>query len=107
MQKDTKTNISKIVRDILQEVGAISLNPPANWKDQVIQKLKNMNIDDKKVNVYAIRSKELNKLNKDDVAPIDLQEYGSILIELRTLAKKVGGIDKLSDFVNILKELKS
>ena len=106
MQKDT-SNISQLVRDILQELGAVSHNPPKDWKNKAIQKLKDLNIDVKKVNVYAVRSKELRKLVKDVDTPLNLQDYGSVLIELRSLANKVGGIDKLLEFVNILKELKS
>jgi len=107
MQKDTVGNKSKIVRQILQEIGAVSENPPKDWKDTMIQRLKDLNIDIKKVNIYAIRSKEIGKLNQEENNSIDLQNYGSILIELRSFAQKVGGIDKLLEFINLLKELKN
>lgn len=106
MQKDTTTNISQTVRQVLQDIGAVSSNPPKGWKELAVQKLKELNVDVNKVNIYAIRSKELNKV-KEEKSPIDIQDYGSVLLELRSLSNKVGGIDKLLEFVTILKELKN
>lgn len=104
MQKDIK-NISQIVREVLQNIGAVSHAPPKGWKELAVQKLKDLNVDVSKVNIYAIRSKELSKVNKEENS-IAVQDYGTVLLELQNLSNKVGGIEKLLEFVTILKELK-
>ena len=45
MEKKTKENVSKLVRDILGEVGAITKHPPKDWKRQVEEKLISLNVD--------------------------------------------------------------
>lgn len=100
MERKTKENVSKLVRDILGEVGAITKHPPKDWKRQVEERLTSLNIDIEKVNIYAVRSKIMKEV------PCDLNSYASILIKLRELSKSAGGIDKLYECVSLLKELK-
>lgn len=54
-----KVNKSELVRNILQEIGAISENPPENWKDTVIEKLGKNKVND--VLIYQIRRRILEK----------------------------------------------
>lgn len=98
------TNVTRVARDIIHEIGAVSDNPPERWKKIVESRLEELGVDVKKVNLYAIRSKELAKGSQEPV-PLD-EDYRKTLLEVSALARRLGGIDKLMERVKLIESLK-
>lgn len=59
MSVETKVNKSKIARQILSDIGALSENPPEGWRAKVEEELGKQGIKMHKVSLYQIRSKAL------------------------------------------------
>lgn len=97
------TNVTQFVRDILYEIGAIKDQPPKGWKKIVEEKISQKGVDISKVNIYAIRNKELAKKGTDENSVNEIANCTYILIELKSFATKVGGIDKLQQLIDVLK----
>lgn len=97
------TNVTQFVRNVLYEIGAIKDQPPKGWKKIVEEKISEQGVDVSKVNIYAIRNKELAKKGTDGNSVSDLANCTHILIELRSFATKVGGIDRLQQLIDVLK----
>ena len=97
-------NVTKIARDIIYDIGAVSDNPPENWRRTVEKRLEDLGVDFKKVNLYAIRIKELTKSSKAAI-PVD-DDYRKTLIEVSSLARRLGGIDALMERIRLIESLK-
>lgn len=97
-------NVTKIARDMIYEIGAVSETPPDGWRRMVSQKLEEMGVDVKKVNLYAIRTKELVK-NCENNVNLD-QDYKKILLEVSALARRVGGTERLVEYARLIENLK-
>lgn len=97
-------NVTKIARDIIYDIGAVSDNPPENWRRTVEKRLEDLGVDYKKVNLYAIRIKELTKSSKA-LIPVD-DDYRKTLIEVSALARRLGGIDALMERIRLIESLK-
>lgn len=100
----TTKNVSKTARDIIYDIGAVSDNPPDNWRKIVEKRLEDLGVDVTKVNLYAIRIKELEKSSKS-MEPVD-DDYRKTLLEVSSLARRLGGIDKLMERVRLIESLK-
>lgn len=97
-------NVTKIARDIIYDIGAVSDNPPENWRRTVEKRLEDLGVDFKKVNLYAIRIKELTKSSKSAL-PVD-DDYRKTLLEVSSLARRLGGIDALMERIRLIESLK-
>lgn len=100
---NSATSVAQHVREILHEIGALTDRPEKGWKKKVEEKLVAKGIDISKVNIYAIRNKELQ--NKEPVHK-DFNDFASCAVflkELNSFAKKVGGLDKVEQMIEILK----
>lgn len=97
------TNVTQFVRDVLYEIGAVDERPAKGWKKVVEEKLLEKGVDISKVNIYAIRNKEILKQSTGEKDITELANCANILIELKSFAKKVGGIEKLQQLIDVLK----
>lgn len=82
-----KVNKSELVRNILQEIGAISENPPEKWKNTVVEKLGKNKVND--VLIYQVRRQLLAK--------------NDIVFPKRTVVRK--NISKTTKAIEILKSI--
>lgn len=114
-------NKTKLVKRILDEIGAIGDSPPYNWKRMVDERLRQEGIDPRKVNSYAIRhraAKELHDLKQVTDQPIisksqqvvsrnfptvdEIRTTIQPLVELRNLIRKVGGKDNFLRYLDLV-----
>lgn len=114
-------NKTKLVKRILDEIGAIGDSPPYNWKRMVDERLLQEGVDPSKVNSYAIRhraAKESHDLRQVVVQPVTSksqqvvsQKFPTVdeirttlqpLMELKNLIKKVGGKDNLLRYLDLV-----
>lgn len=117
------TNKSAFVREVLKEIGALSDNPPEDWRKQVYAKLEQHNLPITKtfgVMLSQIRRKELDKLgdrsenSKNRITNIVQKKKEKVqkeetfsISDLQTakgMAEKFGGTEKL---INVLKAVRS
>lgn len=61
MTTQQKINKSAFVRNVLNEIGAISNTPPEGWKNKVLEALKNQNLEMHQTTIYQIRQKALKE----------------------------------------------
>lgn len=107
-------NKSEVVRKILHEIGAVSENPPKNWRTSVEERLSKQKGDDGKpmkmaeVTIYQIRRKEINKKSgKNSKKSGKSGKFSRIesLVEVKKFADTFGGLDQLEQAINFLKQL--
>jgi hypothetical protein len=125
--RQTKT---AFVRGVLQEIGAITPNPPEGWRQKVEEALKKHNLDMHQVTIYQIRQKALkdSQGNKGKpkpkakggrpkatvpVAAAPVAQANNVASKLtladlqaiQTFAKQYGGVGGLVEACNALQTL--
>lgn len=123
-----KVNKSLFVRNVLNEIGAISLDPPEGWRKRVEEALERQNLNMHFTSIYKIRNdalaaagtpnpnirgKRKGKLKAKAVSvqsqshPIVKEQKFSVqdLVAIKDFSKKFGGLDKFSEVINIIKSL--
>jgi hypothetical protein len=129
-QTEPKQTKTAFVRGVLQEIGAITPNPPEGWRQRVEEALKKHNLDMHQVTIYQIRQKALKdkqggkgkakgKTGKAVAVPVNngvvaaLHGAGPVanltlgdLQAIQTFAEKFGGVAGLQAACNALQTLK-
>lgn len=107
-----RINKSAVVRQILNEIGAVTETPPEGWKAIVEERLKAHKGKDGKpmkmnaVTIYQLRRTEIDKKAGKRKAKTtskfnDLEK----LVEVKNFAKTIGGIEQLEQAIAFLKQL--
>jgi hypothetical protein len=121
MATTEKISRSQFVRSVLQEIGAISANPPEDWRKQVEEALRKNKMEMHNVTIYQIRKKLLQesgfkgkqrkrrknaetvalakprRTRKEDVSLDDI-------FALQKFAEKFGGFKRLQHAISVLEQ---
>jgi hypothetical protein len=113
-QVSPKVNKSQFVKNILSQIGALSKNPPENWRSQVEEALEKNNLKVHRVTIYQIRSKAMQGMKRKNpivvaktnvrrasiIAPASLKVAD--LYAIKDFAKQFGGVDRLKEAIKAL-----
>lgn len=110
-------NRSDVIREILQEIGAMNETPPKGWVEMVRKGLKKRKITVDDTMIYNVRRKDLVRLQRDQTvretgvpaeskirdAKVSLADC----IKVSELIKEVGGYSKFEKVLSIMNALRN
>ena len=114
----TKTiNRSDVIREILQEIGAMEQTPPKGWVDMVRKGLKKRKLTVDDTMIYNVRRKDLNRLARDQAVretgiPVEAKVRDAKIsmadcMKVSDLIKDIGGYSKLEKILSIMNVLRN
>ena len=119
---ESSVSKTKLVKRILDEIGAIGDNPPYKWKKMVDEKLRQHGVDPRKVTSYAVRQRAIRDMCNIDRSALrmvtkekqvtdhfptvdEIEMMLQPLMELKNLIKKFGGKDNLLHYLDLVEKL--
>jgi|GEM_PF-3576058 len=117
-----KVNRSEVIRNILQDIGAVSKDAPAEWAKTVTTKLGKMGIKVSPPMIYQVRTKEMVKAGLavkskrprktapkakavgNSHKPRNGGNY-DVLFAVKKLSDQLGGLDQLDSAIEALRQL--
>lgn len=109
-----RINKSEVVRQILNEIGAVNETPPEGWRATVEERLSKHKGKDGKpmkmnaVTIYQLRRTEIDKkAGKRKTRATNSAKFNDLekLVEVKKFAETVGGIEQLEQAIAFLKQL--
>lgn len=113
---EKKVNKSAFVRNVLKEIGALSVNPPEGWRQKVEDALVAQNLKMAKETIYTIRYNAM-KNKKKRAKTVEAEGNGrrkknkienvsiADIKALQKFAERFGGLDNLESVILLLKSL--
>jgi hypothetical protein len=110
-------NRSQVIREILQEIGAMNETPPKGWVDTVRKALKKRKLSVDDTMIYNVRRKDLARLARDQgvresgvPAETKIRDAKISLVDcmkVSELIKEVGGYSKFEKILSIMNALRN
>lgn len=120
MTNAIRVNKSAAVRQILNDIGALSNNPPVGWRKRVEEALKKQGLEVHQVSIYQARSKLMKSMgisaDSEESAAVPTKKPAkpktdnftvSDMTSVRDFAAKFGGLDGLLTIISTIKSFSS